>query len=347
MSILRVGLSGTGRIGRLLLRKVFSTEQSAVEVGVINSLSSPETIAHLLKYDSVHGKWDGEAEVDGNDLILNGRRVAVTSQAAPELLPWREYEVEMAIDATGKFNDRDGASRHLKAGAEKVLITAPGSGVDLTVVMGVNDSQYDPRKHRIISAASCTTNCLAPVLHVVDKAFGVEQGWMTTIHSYTNDQNHLDNSHKDLRRARACTSSIIPTSTGVGKALKEVIPHLSSVIEGISMRVPTQNVSMLDLSLQLKRKATLNEVREVFLEAVSGPQTKVMEYNELPLVSTDYIGNEKSAIIDGLSTMVRGDQLKLFAWYDNEWAYASRVYDLAMHVSNAHHSLETRSVVSV
>lgn len=342
---MRIGLSGTGRIGRLLLRKAFSSGSTGVEIGVINSLSSPETIAHLLQYDTVHGIWDGKVEVDGNYLIINGRPVLVISQAAPELLPWREHGIEMVIDATGKFNNRQGASQHLKAGARKVIITAPGSDVDLTVVMGVNERSYDPLAHHVISAASCTTNCLAPVLHVMDQAFGVAQGWMTTIHSYTNDQNHLDNSHKDLRRARACTSSIIPTSTGVGKALKDVLPHLSSVISGISMRVPTQNVSMLDLSLQLKRGVSLQEVREAMLDAVAGPIGKVLAYNELPLVSTDYIGNDKSATVDGLSTMVRDDQVKLFAWYDNEWAYASRVFDLARHVQDSQ-TLATRSVAS-
>jgi len=343
---MRIGLSGTGRIGRLLIRKAFSSPYKEVEIGVINALSDPETVAHLLQYDTVHGRWDAQVEARVSELIINGRRIPVVRQPSPELLPWREYGVDLAIDATGKFNNRQGASQHLKAGASKVLLTAPGTDVDATVVMGVNEGSYDPDKHQIISAASCTTNCLVPVLHVMDQAFGVKQGWMTTIHSYTNDQNHMDNSHKDLRRARACTSSIIPTSTGVGKALKEVMPHLSTVIEGISMRVPTQNVSMIDLSLQLKRNVTEEEVKKAFQQATAGSIGSVLAYNELPLVSTDYIGNDKSATIDGLSTMARGDQVKLFAWYDNEWAYASRVYDLARHI-HIGQKAHTRSMVGV
>ncbi len=337
---MRVGLSGTGRIGRLVLRKVFSQPSINLDVSVINTTTSTHTLAHLLQYDTVHGKWDASMEIDGESLIINGRRVSIVSERDPGRLPWREYGVELAIDATGKFTDRAGLEKHLAAGARKALLTAPGQGMDATIVMGVNEETYDPERHHLVSAASCTTNCLAPVLHILDRAFGVERGWMTTVHAYTNDQKHLDNPHKDLRRARACTSSIVPTSTGVLKALRGVLPHLAPRVKGISLRVPTQDVSLMDLVADLKAPAQADEVRAAFRAASAGEMGAYVEYNELPLVSADYIGNEKSAVIDGLSLMTQDHQVKILAWYDNEWGYACRVADLARHMSNAEQETE-------
>lgn len=333
---MRVGLSGTGRIGRLCLRKAFANNLQDFEVKVINSTSPIHVLAHLLKYDSVHGTWDAKIEVlNENILKINGQLITVISEREPDLLPWEEYGIELVVDATGKFNHRHGAERHLFAGAKKVLITAPGTNMDLTVVMGVNEDRYDPKQHRLLSAASCTTNCIAPILHILDKAFRVEMGWMTSVHAYTNDQNHMDNPHKDLRRARACTNSIIPTSTGVGKALIDVIPHLASHIQGVSVRVPTQDVSLLDLQVVVGREVKVEEVKFAIKQAIAGQMGTFVDYNVLPLVSVDYIGNEKSAIIDGLSIMTQGNQIKLLAWYDNEWGYANRVIDLVSYMSRA------------
>ena len=332
----QVGISGTGRIGRLLIRKAFASGIPGAQVTVINSTSPIGTVAHLLKYDTVHGKWDADIQVETDKLIINGQEVAFVSERDPSLLPWARYGIDIAIDATGKFNDRPGASKHLTAGAKRVVVTAPGKDMDLTVVMGVNESSYDPDKHTLLSTASCTTNCLAPVLHILDRAFGIASGWMTTVHAYTNDQNHLDNPHKDLRRARACTQSIVPTSTGVGKALAGVLPHLAPVIRGLSLRVPTQDVSLVDLTAEVRRPADPEEVRQAFRAAAQGTLAPYVEYNELPLVSSDYAGNDKSAVIDGLSLMASGRQVKVLAWYDNEWAYACRVLDFVAHVAGQH-----------
>ncbi|WP_246302493.1 type I glyceraldehyde-3-phosphate dehydrogenase [Paenibacillus plantarum] len=331
---MRVGISGTGRIGRLCIRKAFTEKQLDYEVLVINSTSPIDVLAHLLKYDSVHGTWGANIEVLNDNLIaINGEQIFVTCEYEPDLLPWREYGVELVVDATGKFNHRHGAERHIFAGAKRVVITAPGTNMDLTVVMGVNEERYNPKEHRLISAASCTTNCIAPILHILDEAFRIKQGWMTTVHAYTNDQNHMDNPHKDLRRARACTNSIIPTSSGVGKALVDVIPHLASHIQGVSLRVPTQDVSLLDLQVVVGRDVKVDEVKLAIKQAIEGQIGSYVDYNELPLVSVDYIGNEKSAVIDGLSIMVQEDQIKLLAWYDNEWGYANRVIDLVSFIS--------------
>ncbi|KRF43853.1 type I glyceraldehyde-3-phosphate dehydrogenase [Paenibacillus sp. Soil787] len=333
---MRVGISGTGRIGRLCLRKALSDKQQEFEVNVINSTSPIHVLAHLLKYDSVHGTWDAKIDVLNDNLMkINGKLISVICEREPDLLPWEDYGAQLVVDATGKFNHRHGAERHLFAGAKKVLITAPGTNMDLTVVMGVNEKNYDPKQHRLVSAASCTTNCIAPVLHILDEAFSVKQGWMTTVHAFTNDQNHMDNPHKDLRRARACTNSIIPTSTGVGKALIDVIPHLASQIQGVSVRVPTQDVSLLDLQVVVGRKVSVDDVKSAIKKAIAGLIGTFVDYNELPLVSADYIGNEKSAIIDGLSIMTFENQIKLLAWYDNEWGYTNRVIDLVAHMSRA------------
>lgn len=332
---MRVGISGTGRIGRLCLRKALTERHLDYQVTVINSTSSIHALAHLLKYDSVHGIWDADIEATDECLIINGQRIAVVCEREPNLLPWKEHGVDLVVDATGKFNHRHGAERHLFAGAKKVLVTAPAGNMDLTVVMGVNEERYDPERHHLLSAASCTTNCIAPILHILDQAFGVMQGWMTTVHAFTNDQNHMDNPHKDLRRARACTNSIIPTSTGVGKALIDVLPHLANSIQGVSIRVPTPDVSLLDLHVAVGRKVAVEDVRLAIKQALAGSMGTFVDYNELPLVSADYIGNDKSAIIDGLSMMTQENQIKLLAWYDNEWAYASRVIDFVSYISRA------------
>lgn len=337
---MRVGLSGTGRIGRLVLRKALTSSQQDFHIAVINSTCPIHVLAHLLKYDSVHGTWDAAIEVPSdNRLKINGQLIHVICEREPDLLPWRELGVEMVVDATGKFNHRHGAERHLFAGAKKVLITAPGTNMDLTMVMGVNEGKYDPLQHQLISAASCTTNCVAPILHLLDQAFQVKMGWMTTVHAFTNDQNHLDNPHKDLRRARSCTNAIIPTSTGVGKALVDVLPHLAEHMQGVSVRVPTQDVSLLDLQVVVGRRVHIEEVKLALKQAVAGPMGVFVDYNELPLVSADYIGNEKSAIIDGLTIMTKDDQIKLLAWYDNEWGYASRVVDAVAYISRAERTL--------
>lgn len=324
-----VGISGMGRIGRLLVRKMLSEPNPAVRLRAINSVYPVETIAHLLKYDSVHGSWKADILVRDQQLVINGHSIQVVYERAPENIKWHRYGVELAIDATGKFNDRQGALKHMASGAKRVLITAPGKQMDLTIVMGVNDHLYRPEEHQLLSAASCTTNCVAPVLHVLDQAFHIQSGWMTTVHSYTSDQNHLDNPHEDLRRARSCTQSIVPTTTGVGKALADVLPHLSSRIQGMSLRVPTQDVSLIDLTIQAERRTTAAEVNEVLKAAAEGSKSSYIGFAQEPLVSADYIGCSKSAMVDGLSTMVMDNQIKVIAWYDNEWAYACRVMDVA------------------
>ncbi|GIP39534.1 glyceraldehyde-3-phosphate dehydrogenase 2 [Paenibacillus sp. J31TS4] len=323
-----VGISGMGRIGRLLIRHIFASEAPKLPLKAINCTHPVETLAHLLKYDSVHGKWGAELSYGEGLLTINGHPIRIVSEREPEKLGWSSLGVDLVIDATGKFNSREGALRHVAAGAERVLLTAPGRDMDLTVVMGVNEDRLDPERHKLMSAASCTTNCVSPVLAVLDEEFGVEAGWMTTVHSFTSDQNHLDNPHKDLRRARACTGSIVPTTTGVGKALKDVLPHLASRMQGTSLRVPTQDVSLIDLTVRLARPATADEVRGVFRAASQGKLAPYLGYSEEPLVSADYIGCPQSAVVDGLSIMASGDQVKVLAWYDNEWAYASRVVEL-------------------
>lgn len=323
-----VGISGMGRIGRLVIRKMMQEHGRTYRLCAINCIYPVETIAHLLKYDTVHGKWDADITVNEGRLYINGDEIRVTNEMEPEHIHWDRLGVDLVVDATGKFSYAKGASKHITAGASHVLITAPGTDMDLTLVMGVNDHLYDPRKHRLLSAASCTTNCLSPVLNILDQAFCVQEGWMTTVHSYTSDQKHLDNPHNDLRRARACTQSIVPTSTGVGKALAGVLPHLASRIQGVSLRVPTQDVSLIDLTVRVAKEPALEQVKSVFKAAAEGSLSSFVGYTDEPLVSVDYIGCSKSAVIDGPSVMVMKDQIKVLAWYDNEWAYASRVAEL-------------------
>lgn len=328
---IKLGINGFGRIGRMVFRKAIHDPE--VEVVAINASYPAETLAHLIKYDSVHGHFPVHIETEENALIVDGKRVRLLSSRDPLQLPWGELGVEVVIEATGKFRDREGASKHLTSGAKKVIITAPGKDEDVTIVMGVNEAIYRPDQHHIISNASCTTNCLAPVVKVLDEHFGIEYGLMTTVHAYTNDQRNLDNPHKDLRRARACAQSIIPTSTGAAKAVGKVLPHLAGKLNGMALRVPTPNVSIVDLVVDVRSKVTVDEVNRVLKEASEGAMKGIIQYTEEPLVSIDFVGNEHSAIVDGLSTMVMGDhQLKVLAWYDNEWGYSCRVVDLAKYV---------------
>ncbi|UFU00774.1 type I glyceraldehyde-3-phosphate dehydrogenase [Radiobacillus kanasensis] len=327
-----IGISGMGRIGRLLIRNIMSDCKMKDELKAINSTYPAETIAHLLKYDSVHGTWDAEIRATENTLIINESVIQVAYSREPERIPWKTFGVDLVIDSTGKFNHRTGASRHLEAGASTVLITAPGTDMDQTIVMGVNQHDFDPDRDAFLSAASCTTNCVVPILKVIDDAFSIKRGWVTTVHAFTSDQNHLDNPHKDLRRARACTQSIIPTTTGIGKALMGVLPHLSTKMEGTAIRVPTQDVSLVDLTIELYEETSIEEVKKKFEEAANGSLFGIIDWTETPLVSSDYIGCQKSAVIDGPSVKVVGNHLKILAWYDNEWAYATRVIELANYV---------------
>jgi glyceraldehyde 3-phosphate dehydrogenase len=328
----KVAINGFGRIGRMVFRKAIL--ENKLEVVAINASYPAETLAHLLKYDTNHGPFQGEVIPLDNELIVNGKRIKLLSSRNPEELPWRELGIEIVIEATGKFNEREAAALHLEAGAKKVILTAPGKNEDVTIVMGVNDEMLDINVHDIISNASCTTNCLAPVAKVLDEKFGIECGLMTTIHAYTNDQKNIDNPHKDLRRARACGQSIIPTTTGAAKAISLVLPHLKGKLHGMSLRVPTPNVSLVDLVVDLKQDVTVDDVNNAFIEAANGPLKGILDLTMEPLVSVDFNTNENSAIVDGLSTMVMGTRkVKVLAWYDNEWGYSSRVVDLAIYVA--------------
>ncbi|ERI08626.1 glyceraldehyde-3-phosphate dehydrogenase [Aneurinibacillus aneurinilyticus] len=330
----RIAINGFGRIGRMVFRKAMNDPE--VEVVAINASYPVETLAHLIKYDTIHGNISDKIETKDNIIIVNGKETKVVSDRDPANLPWKELDVEIVIEATGKFRDKEGAGKHIKAGAKKVVITAPGKDDDVTIVMGVNDDAYNYEAHNIISNASCTTNCLAPVAKVLDEAFGIEYGMMTTVHSYTNDQKNLDNPHKDLRRARACAQAIIPTTTGAARAVGRVLPQLQGKLNGFSLRVPTPNVSVVDLVVNVKKSVTVEEVNRVLREASEGRMQGILGFTEEPLVSSDFNGDENSSIVDALSTMVMGEkQVKVLAWYDNEWGYSCRVLDLAKHVSAA------------
>lgn len=316
-----------------------------LEVVAINASYPAETLAHLIKYDSTHGQFAGEVIPADDHLIVNGKTVKLLSNRNPAELPWKEMKIDIVIEATGKFNSRDKASLHLDAGAKKVILTAPGTNEDITIVMGVNESALNIEEHDVISNASCTTNCLAPVAKVLDDTFGIENGLMTTVHAYTNDQNNIDNPHKDLRRARSCGQSIIPTSTGAAKALSLVLPQLKGKLHGMALRVPTPNVSLVDLVVDLKREVTVDEINDAFYSASKGKLKGVLDITTDPLVSIDFNTNEHSAIVDGLSTMVIGaNKVKVLAWYDNEWGYSSRVVDLVKHVA---HAMENSVTVKV
>ncbi|WP_209122062.1 glyceraldehyde-3-phosphate dehydrogenase [Alkalihalobacillus sp. BA299] len=323
----KVAINGFGRIGRMVFRKAILDDK--LDVVAVNASYPAETLAHLVKYDSTHGPFQAEVIAGDNELIVNGKVVKLLQSRDPKQLPWKELNVDIVVEATGKFKSKETAGYHIEAGAKKVVITAPGKEEDVTIVMGVNEEDYIHEKHDVVSNASCTTNCLAPVAKVIDEAFGIETGMMTTVHSYTNDQKNIDNPHKDLRRARACAQSIIPTSTGAAKAIAKVLPNLSGKLNGMALRVPTPNVSLVDFVVQLKQDVTVEEVNDVLRKAANNELKGILGYTDEPLVSIDFNGNENSSIIDGLSTMVLGErQLKVLAWYDNEWGYSCRVVDL-------------------
>ncbi|WP_167630469.1 glyceraldehyde-3-phosphate dehydrogenase [Listeria valentina] len=323
-----VAITGFGRIGRMCFRKLMM--DGLVNVVAINVSYPAETIRHLIKYDSVHGKFQGEIKILAEDkLEVCGKEVLLVNERDPRNLPWRELGVDIVIEATGKFRSKEKAGYHIEAGAKKVVITAPGENEDVTIVMGVNEADYDHEQHHVISNASCTTNCLAPVARILDENFGIENGLVTTVHAYTNDQHSLDNPHKDLRRSRSCTTSIIPTTTGAAKAISLVLPHLKGKLNGTSLRVPTPDVSLVDLVVTLKNEVTEAEINEAFKLAAQTEYQGILDYTDEPLVSVDFTTDSHSAIVDGLSTMViEKRQVKVLAWYDNEWGYACRVVDL-------------------
>lgn len=329
---LRIAINGFGRIGRNVLRAAKASGKNDLDFVAVNDLTDTATLAHLLRYDSVHGRYPGTVEADEDALVVDGDRIRVLSEKDPARLPWKELEVDIVIESTGRFTRRADAAKHLEAGARKVIISAPAKGEDITLVLGVNEEKYDPAKHDVISNASCTTNCLAPVVKVLLDEFGFRRGLMTTVHSYTNDQQILDLPHKDLRRARAAGMSIIPTTTGAAKATGLVIPEVEGKIDGMAMRVPTPDVSIVDLTAELEQEATQEEVNEAFRRAAEGPLAGILAFEEQELVSTDYIGNPHSAIVDAASTNILGGLTKVIAWYDNEWGYSNRCVDLARYV---------------
>jgi glyceraldehyde 3-phosphate dehydrogenase len=326
---MRFAINGFGRIGRCAFRAVAERGEKDVEFVAINDLDSPATLAHLLKYDSVHGRFAGDVRATEKAIVVNGREIPVTAIKEPDKLPWKDLGVDGVLECTGRFVDREGASKHLAAGAKKVLISAPAKGPDITICIGINQQNYDPAKHQIISNASCTTNCLAPVAKVLNDNWGILRGLMTTVHSYTNDQRILDLPHKDLRRARAAALSMIPTTTGAAKAVAEVIPELKGKLTGYSMRVPTPNVSVVDLTVNLGKKASVAEINAAMKAAAEGAMKGVLDYTEEPTVSVDYNDSPFSATFDAGSTMVIDDMAKILAWYDNEWDYSNRLVDLA------------------
>lgn len=329
--MVRVAINGFGRIGRNFLRCWLGRENSQLEVVGINDTSDPRTNAHLLRYDSMLGKLDAEISADDDTITVNGNIIKCVSDRNPLNLPWDSWGVDLIIEATGVFIDEEGASKHIAAGAKKVLITAPGKGPGVgTFVVGVNEQDYDPNQYNIISNASCTTNCLAPIVKVINDNFGIIKGTMTTTHSYTGDQRILDSSHRDLRRARAAAVNIVPTSTGAAKAVALVIPEMKGKLNGIALRVPTPNVSVVDLVAQVEKSTIAEQVNDVLRAAAEGKMKGVLDYNDLPLVSSDYRGTDASSTVDASLTMVvGGDMVKVIAWYDNEWGYSQRVVDLA------------------
>ena len=323
----KVGMNGFGRIGRNIMRAALGDKD--IDFVAVNDLTNAATLAHLLKYDSVLGNLDADVKASGDGISVNGDAFKVLSVKDPAQLPWKDLGVDVVFEGTGIFTNREGASKHLAAGAKKVIITAPAKGPDITVVLGVNEGKYDPSKHQIISNASCTTNCLAPFAKVIHESFGIRKGWMTTIHSYTNDQNLLDLPHKDLRRARAAALSMIPTTTGAASAVGEVLPELKGKLDGFAMRVPTPNVSVVDLNVIVDRKTTGEEVNAAFRAAADGPLKGILAVSDAELVSIDFRGNPNSSIVDAPYTKVMdGDFVKVLSWYDNEWGYSSRCVDL-------------------
>jgi glyceraldehyde 3-phosphate dehydrogenase len=337
-----VAINGFGRIGRMVFRKAIMEDR--FHIVAVNASYPPETLAHLIKYDTTHGKFEADVQPKDGALVVNGKEIKLLNNRNPRELPWDQLDIDIVIEATGKFNSREKAAMHLEAGAKKVVLTAPGKNEDVTIVMGVNESALNIDKHDIISNASCTTNCLAPVAKVLDDAFGIENGLMTTVHAYTNDQKNLDNPHKDLRRARACAQSIIPTTTGAAKALSLVLPQLKGKLHGMALRVPTPNVSLVDLVVDLKREVTVQDINDAFKKAANGSLKGILEFTTEPLVSIDFNTNPHSAIIDGLSTIVmEGKKVKVLAWYDNEWGYSCRVVDLVTYVASSMNKREAKA----
>lgn len=328
----RVAINGFGRIGRAVFRLL--AEQSHIQVVAVNARYPLETLAHLIQYDSVHGKFPHPVTVDGNMLKVNDQRTVVVNEREPDRLPWADLNVDIVIEATGKFRSREQAGRHIQAGAKKVVITAPGKEEDITIVMGVNEHLFDHTRHHIISCASCTTNCLAPLVKVLHDTYGVEQLMMTTVHAFTSDQQSLDNPHRDLRRARAASQSIVPTTTGAAEAVAKVLPDLKGRMTGLALRVPTPNVSVVDVVADLQQDTSLPEIVDVFKQAAQKEMKGIIDVCDLPLVSVDFVGNGHSAILDtGACSMLGERKVKLLAWYDNEWGYSCRVVDLVKYIT--------------
>ena len=328
--VTRIGINGFGRIGRLVLRANEGRNAGKVEVAAVNDLTDAETNAHLLKYDTSYGHYPGEVAANNGDLVVDGRTIKVFSERDPAQIPWSEMGVDLVIESTGIFTDADKAAGHMTGGAKKVIISAPARGEDLTIVLGVNENLYDSEKHNIVSNASCTTNCFATMVKVLHDSFGIEYGLMSTIHSYTNDQAILDQRHGDLRRARSAAENIIPTSTGAARAVGLVLPELNGKLNGVAFRVPTATGSITDFTAMLSKDVTVEDINEAYQEASAGNMKGILEYNDEPLVSSDYKGNSHSCIIDGLSTMVMEKRMvKVMGWYDNEWGYSCRTSDLA------------------
>jgi glyceraldehyde 3-phosphate dehydrogenase len=332
MAKVRIGINGFGRIGRGFVRCLAATPD-AFDLVLINDLTDVGTLAHLLKYDSVHGKYPGTVAAEGQSLVINGDKVEVSAEKDPANIPWKKLGVDLVLECTGKFVDKESCGKHLTGGAKKVLISAPAKSPDVTLCCGINLDAYKPAEHHIISNASCTTNCLAPVAKVMHETFGIISGIMTTIHSYTNDQQILDLPHKDLRRARAAAMSMIPTTTGAAKALKEVLPAMAGKLDGMAIRVPTPNVSLVDLTVRLEKKATAAEINDAFRAAAAGPLAGILAVTDEPLVSRDFNGDRHSSTVDAPLTTVIGDQAKVMSWYDNEIGYSQRLLDLARFVA--------------
>jgi len=328
----KVAINGFGRIGRNVLR--IASQSSDFDVVAVNDLTDAKTLAHLFKYDSVHGIFSGQVDTDGENLLVNGKSIKILSQRDPSLLPWKELEVDIVIESTGFFRARDQAAQHLTAGAKKVVISAPGKDADITICMGINETNYNPVEHSIISNASCTTNCLAPVAKVLLENFGITRGMMTTVHSYTNDQKILDLPHGDLRRARAAGVNIIPTTTGAAKATALVLPQLKDKLEGMAIRVPTPNVSLVDLVVETEKATSIEEVNAAMRNAAENQLKGILDYCDLPLVSHDFNGSPASSTFDSLITnVIGGTMVKVLTWYDNEWGYSNRVFDLVRYIA--------------
>ncbi len=332
MSI-KTGINGFGRIGRDVVRGYFEEEHEGLDIIAINATGDYETFAHLFKYDTAYGKFEGTVEPYEEGLVINGKKIKFTNQRDPELIPWKELGVELVIDSTGAFKDVEGLGKHLKAGAKKVVLTAPGKGLDNTIVLGVNEETYDPETQNIISNASCTTNCLAPITKVVLENFGIERGLMTTIHAYTNDQNIMDNKHKDLRRARAAAQNIIPTTTGAAKAVAEVLPAVKGKMTGYAVRVPVITGSLVDVTFEISKDATVEDINAAMKKASENELKGILKYTDEPLVSTDIVADNHSSIFDSNLTLVQDRMVKIVAWYDNEWGYSQRVIGLAKYVA--------------